>query len=172
MIERKGDLWATDVPGWVPGVDAPPWLVIPTNGERKANGWDAVMGAGVAKKAADTFPGLTRKLGEKLRNDGNVTRLLGLHMLPYTGPGPAPSSHLRQLVAFPTKNRWREMSSEDLIERSAAGLAKLVEGERFAAPRIVLLPRVGTGLGGLGWAVVKKILERHLEGDRYVVVTP
>jgi hypothetical protein len=173
MIERTGDLWDVDVPGWRPGKDAVPWIVVPTNGEVKANG-DAVMGAGVARQAADRFPGLARELGRKLKESGNYVQHLGMHCLPNPNEGGAQSLAplLRIVVSFPTKHRWREMAREDLIERSAMDLANLVEAEGAIAPEVVLLPRVGTGLGGLGWNVVKRILERHLLGTRYVVVTP
>jgi len=172
VIERTGDLWDINVPGWRPGKDPVPWLIIPTNGEYKLNG-AAIMGAGVARQAAERFPGIAAELGKRLSaSGGNFVHHLGVWCLPQgSGEKHEMTKLMRTVIAFPTKNRWREMAREDLIERSAQGLATLVEAEGAIAP-LVLLPRVGTGLGGLGWSVVKKILERHLVGDRYVVVTP
>lgn len=47
------------------------FIVIPTNGVLKANG-DAVMGAGLAKQAAQRFPTLPKLLGQAIRDTGNA----------------------------------------------------------------------------------------------------
>lgn len=169
MIERRGDLWAEDVWGWRPGADSPPWIVVSTNGETKSNG-HAVMGAGVAKRAALIWPSLPALLGKKLKETGNQVYYLGVHTL-HGLPGPAEQARLvRGVVAFPTKHRWRDASDKDLIDKSAAELVRLVESCR-RPPSVVVLPRVGTLNGRLAWSVVKPILEKHLKEDRYVVVT-
>lgn len=167
MIERRGDLWSEHVEGYTPGVDPPPWLVVTTNGETKSNG-SAVMGAGVAKRAAELWPTVPVALGKRLRETGNAVYYLGVHRL----PGASNDSRLiRGVIAFPTKHRWREPSPIDLIERSASELVRLVESCRNP-PRVVVLPRVGTLNGRLGWSVVRQVLEKHLKDDRYVVVSP
>lgn len=169
MIERRGDLWAENVDGWKPG-DTAPWIVIPTNGERKSGGL-AVMGAGVAKRAAELMPTLPAILGARLKDFGNHVAWLGFHALSERSPL---STATRAVVSFPTKHKWRDMSSAELIERSAKELVRLVDGHgEQISPSLVLLPRVGCGFGGLGWReVVRPILERHLKDDKYVVVNP
>lgn len=170
MIERRGDLWTEDVEGWRPGTDSPPWLVITTNGETKSNG-HAVMGAGVAKRAALIWPSLPALLGKKLKETGNQVYYLGVHTL-HGLPGPAEQARLvRGVVAFPSKHRWRDASDKDLIAKSAEELVRLVDSCR-TPPSVVILPRVGTLNGRLGWSVVKGVLEPRLVGDRYVVVSP
>lgn len=159
MIERKGDIWTYDDVERKDG-QSWPWIVIPTNGETKVNG-EAVMGAGVAKDAAVRFPLLARKLGAKLREGGN--HVFFLEQTAVKGE----TRLFRGLVAFPTKHKWRDMSSLELIEQSAKELRDLV---LHCKPAAVILPRVGTGLGGLGWKVVKPVLERHLTEDLYVVM--
>ena len=172
VIERRGDLWAENVEGWRPGVDPPPWIVVTTNGETKS-GCLAIMGAGVAKDAARLWPVLPSILGKKLRETGNRVYYLGVHRIPsdlecgafvgdpddkaaclrpdeHSGEhalGPA-EDLVRGVVSFPTKHRWREMSSTHLIDKSAEELVRLVESCRNP-PSVVVLPRVGTGLGGL-----------------------
>lgn len=167
MIERRGDLWSEHIEGYRPGVDVPPWLVVTTNGETKANG-NAVMGAGVAKRAAELWPTIPAILGGRLRETGNAVYYLGLRRLPGASDDPR---LLRGVVAFPTKHRWRDPSPAELIDRSARELVCLVESCR-TPPSVVVLPRVGTLNGRLGWAVVRGILAPILVDDRYVVVSP
>lgn len=156
MIELKGDLW-TRCADWA----KPLWVVVPTNGETKANG-HAVMGAGVAKQAALRFPDLPKLLGEALRKKGNRVHL-------WRGLDPN-----FDVVTFPTKTRWAKASPPDLVAVSARQLyAFAVEYQA----KTVVLPRVATGLGGLSWAVVKIMIQDVLlddvELERYfVVVSP
>lgn len=165
MIERSGSIWTYDECDKVerqPGT-CHPWIVIPTNGERKAGG-DAVMGAGVAKEAATRFRLMPMQLGARLHDEGNHVFFIRNESV-VTGK----TRLFRGIATFPTKDKWKDRSTPALIERSAEELADLVE---VCRPAAVILPRVGTGLGGLGWAIVKPILEKYLKGDIYVVVTP
>lgn len=151
MIEQRGDLWSAKFPDGS-------WIVVPTNGVVKANK-HAVMGAGVAKRAAQLMPDAPRVLGQKIATHGNVTHLLG----EFTVDGAR-----RAMIAFPTKNHFSQMSELALIRLSAERLSDLVL--RYMPP-LVVLPRVGTGLGGLGWSVVKPVLDDVLRDGIYVVVT-
>lgn len=124
--------------------------VIPVNGFVKKSGL-AVMGAGLARQAAQRYPNLPEVLGRCISNSGNH-----VHMLRH------------DLVAFPTKNDWQDPADLMLIERSAEELLKLATLQQF---KLVALPRVGCGLGGLRWGQVKPILERVLgEDKRFVIV--
>lgn len=146
MKEMTGDLFAQRGPKSV--------LVIPTNGQVKYGTQTAVMGAGVAKQAAQVWPELPKLLGQKLIALGNqvfVFRVNGNE----------------RVITFPTKEHWSRPSRLDLIEKSAQELANLAT----VLPREVAisLPRVGCGLGTLDWKDVKPILEKYLD-DRFVVV--
>jgi len=148
MIERTGDLWAYPAE----------WICIPTNGMRKGDG-TAVMGAGLAKAAAQLCPELPAHLGKLLLAHGNHVLNLGLWDV---------NGREIHLVSFPTKEHWRRASHLDLIRRSAKELR--ADFSNVGGP--VALPRVGTGCGGLGWAVVQVVLREELPGDQFVVVTP
>jgi len=129
------------------------WAVIPTNTCVRADG-TAVMGAGLAKQAAERFPELPALYGEWL-NGG-------------TNDGPVFFDEGR-LILFPTKRNWRNPSDLDLIE---ANLSRLAE-ELSAASCHVVFPLLGCGLGGLDWErEVRPLMERYLVSDRYAVVVP
>jgi hypothetical protein len=146
VIERVGDIWESDAD----------WICIPTNGQRRASG-DAIMGAGLAKQALLKCHGVDRVLGQSLTKDGNHVKCLGT----WTVEGVS-----RRLIAFPTKNAWKDRSDLDLIRRSAQELYGLLLGDDQ-----IVLPRVGTGCGGLGWSVVRDVLTEELPGARFIVVS-
>mgnify|MGYP006048552271 CR=1 FL=1 len=61
VLEAHGDLWDVHAQG--------SWIAITTNGVIRTNG-HGVMGAGLAKQAADRFPRLPLLLGIHLRRFG------------------------------------------------------------------------------------------------------
>jgi len=63
----------------------------------------------------------------------------------------------RYIINFPTKRHWRERSRMEDIE---SGLAALVREVRERGIRSIALPPLGSGLGGLDWAVVRPHIER------------
>ncbi len=94
MREVMGDLWTVEA-------DA---IVIPCNWTTKRNG-EAVMGAGVAKQAAERWPWLPVRLGETIQFAGGVS----VRAFPTLPDG-------LWVVAFPTKGDWRRPSDLTLIE--------------------------------------------------------
>lgn len=168
MIEEKGDIF-----GRVEGFDAKrheaPWIVIPTNADRKASG-AAVMGAGVAQKAAMRWFWLPTELGEVLRDEGSRV-VVFKERRAWVGDTPADA---RTVVVFPTKGSWRKPSSLELVVESAKQLAEAYRAhvEKGREPFKVLLPRVGAGLGGLAWHVVRDAIKDILSDDVFVVRTP
>lgn len=63
----------------------------------------------------------------------------------------------RYIINFPTKRHWRGQSRIEDIE---AGLVDLVETVKRLEIRTIAIPPLGSGLGGLRWAVVRpKIVE-------------
>lgn len=131
-------------------------VVVPTNGVLKADG-HAVMGAGLAKQAAERYPGLPRHLGDRLKARGNH-----VHFFDQV-----------DLVTFPTKEHFKDPSPLKLVLRSAVELYAILPFiQKDRGP--ILVPRVGCGLGGLDWDVVKPHLERLLEPQlhRFQFVEP
>lgn len=116
--------------------------LIPTNGIVKTNG-TAVMGAGLAKQAANLYPELPAYLGSLIKQYGNRAFNLG-----------------NGLASFPTKYDYRADSDLLLIKHSAEEVVKLAN--KFGWQHI-LVPRVGCGLGKLEWRVVKKLLDEHFD---------
>lgn len=155
MRELVGDLW--DFVRWrKEGNNQPPWLVVPTNGKVNSRN-EAVMGAGVAKEAARRFPHIPRELGRLLMDHGNVVqRFTDLN---YFEPF--------DLITFPTKGNWDDKSDLDLMRRSCRLLRPMAQ----AAHGLVVMPRVGAGLGRLPWSEVRAMLEAELPEDKFVVVS-
>ena len=137
----KVDLWKCD------GT-----LCITTNGTVKRNGC-AVMGAGVAKQAAERIPGIDAFLGKKLTQRGNkVSRIAGVDL---------PVRYDQNVLSFPVKHHWRERADIDLIAKSAEELRNLFEFG-FVGLEGVFLPKPGCANGGLDWNDVEPVLEQFL----------
>lgn len=60
------------------------------------------------------------------------------------------------IINFPTKNKWREDSKMEYIEKGMESLVKLLP--ELTVKRIAI-PPLGCGNGGLNWAEVKKVVE-------------
>lgn len=123
------------------------FVLIPTNLEIDSYG-HAIMGAGLAKQAADKYPGLTKHYAEFM---GVHNTVVGREGLAYFIPG--------KLICFPTKYRWRAMSNRDLIGDSARQLLKFQRDRH----EVIFCPKVGCGLGGLNWRDVKPMLQHIWE---------
>lgn len=157
MREQRGDLFFPPR-----GTHA---ICIPTNGNVRAH--RAVMGAGIAKEAKERFPGVELVLGPLIETRGNHLHLL-TKLDAYACVVLEGAFVPYHLVAFPTKSNWKRPASLDLIRRSAEELRALFPPED--ADRLIVLPRVGCGLGGLAWDTVRPILQETLPGGRYVVL--
>jgi O-acetyl-ADP-ribose deacetylase (regulator of RNase III) len=70
------------------------------------------------------------------------------------------------IVNFPTKDKWRENSRIEYVEK---GLDQLVELLLKVKPSIIALPPLGCGNGGLDWIVVKQVILEKLSviGDMF-----
>lgn len=158
-------------------------VCVPTNGFVKRNGC-AVMGAGLAKAVTRIYNNAEFELGQHLKEKGNVPGVL--FEMEY-------ARHVFMVVSFPVKpklsaleedllprfrrlaeargNRppfpgWMAQASIDLIRASAVRLLKMANEKKW---RLVLLPRVGCGNGGLEWSRVRSVLDDVLD-DRFMVV--
>ena len=105
-----------------------------------------VMGAGLAKQAADKYPQMVSKYKELC-----ARRILQ--------PGiPQLITYPRKIVLFPTKDHWRNQSS---IEWIIKGLEKLKQQDGVYSS--LAIPPLGCGLGGLKWSVVEKHIKEILK---------
>lgn len=148
MREISGDIWDFHKQGH--------WIVITTNGTVRKDG-ACVMGRGVAKQAAEKFPGLPYILGEYISSMGNHVNYLTEF----------------KIISFPVKHNWWEAADTSLIDTSCQEIRTLVDNLEitypFGGPYHVYMVRPGCGNGGLDWKDVKPILEKYLD-DRFVVV--
>ncbi len=149
MIEAVGDLWKHPAR----------FKVVPINWTLNKRG-ALVMGAGVAKQAADRYPELPYDLGKFVR------------MRTRDSLGPTPVFVARyNVIALPTKTDWRFRSELPFVEKMIQLLAESVFCTPPGPHREVVMPRPGCGLGGLRWEEdVKPICERYLVGDHYIVI--
>ena len=187
MIIVEGDLWKEVDSGKYDAV------LIPTNGFVSYKSGENIMGAGVAKKAKQRYPGIEKKLGTLLKV--NASRARDPHRkepwnIPYLI---GRDDNGTRIISFPTKPTWvysegynqhvmekfrAEVSLKGkmpgfasksdliLIERSATEIAKIADSQNFTR---IALPTVGTGQGELEVDDVLPILERHFD-DRFCVV--
>lgn len=135
MRELKTELWDHFMsPGEI--------ICITTNGFVKMNGM-AVCGRGCALEATKNIPEFSKRLGRRIRCNGNTPGLMDTSLGEY-------------VFIFPVKHNWWEKASIDLIVEGALAL----EGHALDHPFIrYYLPRPGCGNGQLDWGVVKPIIE-------------
>jgi len=129
------------------------WVVIPTN-TCVRHDETAVMGAGLAKDAAERFPELPKRLGNHIRQFDS--------RLYVDNP----------IICLPTKHNWRRPSQMRWVEQ---GCHELVDLARILGDvgdhRSIFLPQLGCGLGGLNWErQIRPVVDSILEGDRFVLV--
>lgn len=143
MRELKGNIW---------DYKSPDLIVIPTNLEVNSAG-NAIMGAGLAKQAVNYCAELPEIYGNMLQ-DGRFlpTYLNGLNGYNF--------------CLLPTKRKWRENSSVDLIEEGLNSL--LIWSEHYSQ---VILPKLGCGKGNLDYkSQVKPLLLKYFENNDKIIV--
>lgn len=131
------------------------YIVIPTN-----IGWTKegknVMGAGLAKQAAQRFPELPKKYGNACKLGEDAAFCIALK---------------ERLVLFPVKplNKqqpwlsWKNKADLDLIEQSCIKLKDFI-GRPFA------MPLVGCGNGGLSQDQVLPIIDKYFSKNSYITM--
>jgi O-acetyl-ADP-ribose deacetylase (regulator of RNase III) len=127
-------------------------VVIPTN-------CLGVMGAGLAKQAADRFEGLRVKQYDERRIIRMGTPRIYVEYHP-------------MVVCLPTKFDWRLPSKIEYVRDGLYFLRGHLQ--QVKAPQVVAVPALGCGLGGLAWTDVKPLIERYLGdvGHRVIVYEP
>jgi hypothetical protein len=149
MIEKCIDVLSDEV---LSTADA---ICFTSNGIVRDDG-SLVMGAGVAKAFRDKFKGLGHAAGEKVDKNGNVCQVVGETVF---------NNRCVFIVAFPTKQHWKNNSIIALIRKSAVELMKLIDERGW---KNVYLPKPGVMNGQLKWEDVKKEIEGILD-DRVTI---
>lgn len=136
MIEFKtGDILAEDVEALVNTVNCV-----------------GIMGRGVSLKFKEAFPNNFKAYALACRcQEVQPGRMFVFTTGQLTNP--------RYIINFPTKRHWRGNARIEDIEK---GLEALVDEVRSRGIRSLAIPALGSGLGGLDWAVVRPRIERAL----------
>jgi hypothetical protein len=166
MKELKADLFEVI---YEKGVDA---ICITTNAHYTLDG-RAAMGGGCAGVCAKRWPETSFRLGRCLKNFGtNIPFVIGA--LDDRGNHVEPNMKMIKartykclIISFPTINNLMDGANLELIENSAKELRILTD--RFEL-RGVHIGRPGVGIGGLRWADVKPVLEKHFD-DRFTILS-
>jgi hypothetical protein len=154
MREKRIDIFSDDILKFANAI------CFTSNGIVKKNG-ALTMGAGVAKIFRDKFSGLDISAGIAVRQNGNVCQEVSFRACRIDN-----QFFNISVIAFPTKNHWKDSSDIDLIIRSARRLREIIEENQW---KLVALPRPGVGLGGLRWEKVREELNKILD-NRVMVV--
>lgn len=146
--------------------------VLTTNGTVRRDGV-AVMGRGVAEQAVNRYgSALQRKLGSLIRQNGNVSQVIGefrplvTEAARISGRPTRVSPPFDLLVSMPVKHNWYERADLALIRRSAEALVAVADRERLSW---LVMPRPGCGNGKLDWEDVRPVVADILD-DRFIVV--
>lgn len=155
MIEIRGNILdsTTYTHDGKPILIYPDAICFTSNEVIKKNG-ALVMGAGVAKVFRDYYQGLDHQAGREVKANGNICQIID-------------AEERWDIIAFPTKNHWRNLSNLSLIVKSAIQLRSIIDENEWCK---VVLPRPGCANGGLDWNVVKPMLESILD-DRVFIIT-
>lgn len=175
MKPLTSDIWTLRAPG--------DWVVIPTNAGWNSQGAN-VMGAGLAKQAADRYPDLPRCYGVECRKFAGFCSSQGVLMA--ISPWLYPQGRLVLAVTKALNQNaphlsWRKPSTLDDVCGTIESLHLLLSGlpmddERTEAWKTgrLLVPALGCGAGGLNLSDVLPLLEalRDRHPDRVVLVLP
>jgi O-acetyl-ADP-ribose deacetylase (regulator of RNase III) len=110
-----------------------------------------VMGRGVALQFKHAYPANFKEYAAACkRGDVKPGRML-MHDTGQLRP--------RWIVNFPTKRHWRGRSR---LEDIQSGMEALVAEIRAHDIRSIAVPPLGSGLGGLDWSIVRRVIEDAL----------
>jgi len=109
---------------------------------------EGFMGKGLAYQFKKTFP-------ETNKSYISVCKQGELH------PGKLhyEKEHDKFIINFPTKDKWREKSKIEYIEKGMNALIELLEKKHIKS---IAIPPLGSGNGGLNWQEVKKIVSKYI----------
>lgn len=116
------------------------------------------MGAGLAKQFAQRYPAILEPY-KKVCAEGRL-KPGGAHVLRLNRSTGAldPAGNL-WIFNLATKDHWRDPSRLEWVDYSMSRLGTALE--RYGI-RSIAIPKLGSGLGGLEWAEVRDLMEKHL----------
>ena len=119
-----------------------------------------IMGRGLALQFKNKFP---QNLKEYQLACTNKEVQLGKMFVHQTGQLINP----KYIINFPTKGHWKQNSK---IEDISNGLDDLITIIEKYSIKSLAIPPLGSGLGGLDWKMVKKLIEEKLKNINCTVI--
>jgi O-acetyl-ADP-ribose deacetylase (regulator of RNase III) len=124
-----------------------------------------VMGRGIALQFKKKYPDNFRAYEAKCKRKEIIPGKMHVHeMTRLINP--------RLIINFPTKRHWRGNSRLDDIKTGLSDLIQVIHNKDIKS---IALPPLGTGLGGLDWAIVKQLMQnafQPLDDVRVVIFEP
>lgn len=115
-----------------------------------------VMGAGVALAFKKRYPNMFLQYKKDCEN-GDLR--IGLPTVWYEGDMFAKQL---EIINFPTKDHWRANSRYEYIEKGLQWLAQYLSSKQ---DKVITLPALGCGHGGLDWNIVKEMIVKYLSSS-------
>lgn len=119
-----------------------------------------IMGRGLALQFKNKFP---QNLKEYQLACTNKEVQLGKMFVHQTGQLINP----KYIINFPTKGHWKQNSK---IEDISNGLDDLITIIEKYSIKSIAIPPLGSGLGGLDWKMVKKLIEEKLKNINCTII--
>lgn len=119
-----------------------------------------VMGRGIALQFKNAYPGNFAEYKHACdRGDVIPGRMLIYHTGALTNP--------KYIINFPTKRHWKGRSRLEDIESGLDALAGDIKALGIAS---IAIPPLGSGLGGLPWAQVRRLIQQKIGTLEHVTV--
>ena len=119
-----------------------------------------IMGRGLALQFKNKFP---QNFKEYQLACTNKEVQLGKMFVHQTGQLINP----KYIINFPTKGHWKQKSK---IEDISNGLDDLITIIEKYSIKYIAIPPLGSGLGGLDWKMVKKLIEEKLKNINCTII--
>ncbi|WP_152018344.1 type II toxin-antitoxin system antitoxin DNA ADP-ribosyl glycohydrolase DarG [Aliarcobacter butzleri] len=119
-----------------------------------------IMGRGLALQFKNKFP---QNFKEYQLACTNKEVQLGKMFVHQTGQLINP----KYIINFPTKGHWKQNSK---IEDISNGLDDLINIIEKYSIKSIAIPPLGSGLGGLDWKIVKKLIEEKLKNINCIII--
>lgn len=119
-----------------------------------------VMGRGIALQFKKLFPD-NFKAYKKACDNGEVTpgKMFVFEEDSWNNP--------KFIINFPTKRHWRGKSKLEDVDIGLIALKKIIQEKNITS---IAIPPLGSGLGGLNWNDVKKLIGNHLSDLKTVQI--
>lgn len=125
------------------------------------NCW-CVMGGGIAKAVRETFPEAYQ--ADQKTEPGDVSKLGSC-----TSATIQLNDHRLEVVNAYTQFDYRQHGDEVLVDYLAVRSCMKWLKERYSGQRIGL-PRIGAGLAGGDWEIIRQIIDEELAGEDVTLV--